>query len=201
MRRFAIFLRHARLAPTGRAKILPPFSLHMLQIGDAAPDFCLPRAGGGRVRLRDYRGQALLLYFFPRAATSGCTRQAQEFAAAFADYRARNCAILGVSADLPAKQARFHAAHNLPFALGCDETNQICSLYGVWQEKPFYGRKILGIVRSSFLMDGDARLLQIWRRVRLPGHAAAVLAALDALAPSTEKSQPWQKSDGNRTAR
>ena len=151
----------------------------MLHEQDSAPDFCLADAHGKQWRLADYSGSHLLLYFFPRAATSGCTRQAQDFAARFAHYRARKCAILGVSADAPAKQAKFHAAHQLPFPLGCDEDHKVCTAYGVWQEKTLYGRRFMGIVRSSFLIGPDGRLVKIWRRVRPPDHADAVLAALD----------------------
>ena len=152
----------------------------MLRIGDAAPDFCLPRAPAGEATLRAHSGHNLLLYFFPRAATSGCTKQAQELASLFPQFQARDCAILGVSADSPAKQARFHAAQNLPFALACDETHETCHAYGVWQEKQFYGRKFMGIVRSSFLIGRNSQLVKIWRQLRVRGHAAEVLAVLDA---------------------
>lgn len=152
----------------------------MLQIGDAAPEFCLPCAPDGKADLRTHSGHRLLLYFFPRAATSGCTKQAQELAALFPQFQARDCAILGVSADSLAKQTRFHRAQNLPFALACDETHKVLRTYGVWQEKQFYGRKFMGIVRSSFLIGRDSQLVKIWRQVRVRGHAAEVLAALDA---------------------
>ena len=149
-----------------------------LNIGDPAPDFELPADGGGRVALSDYRGRKLVLYFYPRDDTPGCTTEAQAFRDALDDFDRAGAAILGVSPDTPAKHDRFKAKHALTFPLGSDEDHAVAEAYGVWVEKRMYGRTYMGIERSTFLIDEDGRIARDWRKVRVKGHARAVLDAL-----------------------
>ncbi len=149
-----------------------------LNVGDAAPDFRMPADGGNSVGLGDFRGRKLVLYFYPRDDTPGCTTEAQAFRDASDDFDRANAAILGVSPDTPAKHDRFKAKHGLPFPLGSDEDNAVAKAYGVWVEKRMYGRTYMGIERSTFLIDEEGRVAQIWRKVRVKGHDRVVLDAL-----------------------
>ena len=149
-----------------------------LNVGDPAPDFHMPADGGGSVTLGDYRGRKLVLYFYPRDDTPGCTTEAQAFRDALGDFDRASAAILGVSPDTPAKHDRFKAKHALTFPLGSDEDHAVAEAYGVWVEKRMYGRTYMGIERSTFLIDEDGRIAHIWRKVRVKGHAEAVLDAL-----------------------
>ena len=149
-----------------------------LKPGDPAPDFRLPADSGNSVSLGDYRGRKLVLYFYPRDDTPGCTTEAQAFRDAVDEFDGAGAAILGVSPDTPAKHDRFKAKHGLPFALGSDEDHSAAETYGVWVEKRMYGRVYMGIERSTFLIDEDGRIARIWRKVRVKGHAQAVLDAL-----------------------
>ena len=148
-----------------------------LNVGDPAPDFRLPADGGGVAALSDYRGRKLVLYFYPRDDTPGCTTEAQAFRDALDDFNRAGAAILGVSPDTPAKHDRFKAKHALPFALGSDEDRAVAEAYGVWVEKRMYGRVYMGIERSTFLIGADGAVQEIWRKVKVPGHAEAVLEA------------------------
>jgi thioredoxin-dependent peroxiredoxin len=148
--------------------------------GAKAPDFALPRDGGGTVSLADFAGKKLVLYFYPRADTSGCTREAIDFSRHKAAFARAGAEILGVSADPVAAQDAFKSKHKLTVALGSDEKHRMLEAYGVWQEKSMYGRKFLGIVRTTFLIGPDRRIVQIWPRVSVDGHAEAVLAAVKA---------------------
>ncbi len=149
--------------------------------GAKAPDFTLPRDGGGTVSLADFAGKKLVLYFYPRADTSGCTREAIEFSRQKAAFSRAGADILGVSADPVAAQDAFKAKHKLAVALAADETHRVLEAYGVWQEKSMYGRKFFGIVRTTFLIGADRRILRVWPRVSVDGHAEDVLAAVKAL--------------------
>lgn len=152
-----------------------------LAVGAKAPNFTLPCAGGGSVALGDFAGRKLVLYFYPRADTSGCTREAIDFTRLKREFSRAGADILGVSADPVKALDAFKAKHNLAVALGSDETHKMLEAYDAWQEKSMYGRKFLGVVRSTFLIGPDGRIAQVWPRVTVDGHAAAVLAAAKAL--------------------
>jgi thioredoxin-dependent peroxiredoxin len=151
-----------------------------LAMGDEAPDFDLPDDAGGSVRLKDYRGQLLVLYFYPKDDTSGCTKEAIDFNGLRDDFTKARAAILGVSADSAASHAKFKAKYNLAFPLGSDASREMVAAYGVYAEKNMYGRKYMGIERTTFLIGKDGKILAIWNKVKVPGHAAAVLAAVKA---------------------
>jgi len=148
-----------------------------VQVGDVAPDFTLPGDGNSRISLADLAGQKVVLYFYPKDDTAGCTREAIEFNAARQDFAARNCAIVGISADSPQRHDRFKAKHNLEIPLASDESLAVLEAYGVWREKTMYGRKFMGIERSTFLIDSKGIIRRVWRKVKLDGHVAEVLAA------------------------
>ncbi len=152
-----------------------------LQPGAPAPDFEV-EGPNGPIRLADYAGKALALYFYPKDDTTGCTREAVDFSALAEDFAAAGAAILGVSKDSLASHAKFAAKHGLAVELGSDPTGACIEVYGAWVEKNMYGRKYMGIERSTFLIDGAGRLVQAWRKVKVPGHAEAVLAAVRGLA-------------------
>jgi thioredoxin-dependent peroxiredoxin len=152
-----------------------------LVAGAKAPTFSLPCAGGGTVALADFTGRTLVLYFYPRADTSGCTREAIDFSRLKSEFGRAGADIVGVSADSVKALDAFKAKHNLTVALACDESHKMLEAYGAWQEKSMYGRKFLGIVRSTFLIGPDQRIAQVWPKVTVDGHAAAVLAAVKAL--------------------
>jgi peroxiredoxin Q/BCP len=153
-----------------------------LAAGDQAPDFDLPADGGGRVRLADLEGRPLVLYFYPKDDTPGCTKQAQGFAEAHADFAAAGVAVIGVSKDDAASHDRFKAKYGLPFALAADESGAVVEAYGSWVEKSMYGRSYMGIDRSTFLIDAAGKVRKVWRKVNVPGHVAEVLAAARELA-------------------
>lgn len=152
-----------------------------LEPGAKAPDFALPRDGGGTVTLKDFGGKKLVLFFYPRADTSGCTREAIDFTRHKAAFSRAGAEILGVSADPVKAQEAFKAKHKLNVALASDEEHRMLEAYGVWQEKTLYGRKFLGIVRTTFLIGPDQRIARIWPRVSVDGHAKEVLTAAKAL--------------------
>lgn len=148
--------------------------------GDKAPDFNMPSDGGGNVSLGDYSGRNLVLYFYPRDDTPGCTKEAIAFTGMADDFAAANTTVIGVSRDTVAKHDKFKAKHELTVALGSDEDGKVCEDYGVWVEKNMYGRKSMGIERSTFLIGGDGKIRKIWRKVKVAGHAEAVLEAVKA---------------------
>jgi peroxiredoxin Q/BCP len=162
---------------------LPKAEKHadMPAIGAKAPAFTLLRDGGGSVSLKDFAGRKLVLYFYPRANTPGCTIEAMDFSRLKGAFEKADAAVLGVSADSVKAQDSFKTKHKLSIALGSDETHKMLEAYGVWQEKSLYGRKFLGIVRATFLIGPDQRIAQVWPRVSVAGHAEAVLAAAKAL--------------------
>lgn len=151
------------------------------EIGEQAPDFTLPTDGGGAVSLKDLRGQKVVLYFYPKDDTPGCTKQACGFRDALSGFSAVEAVVIGVSKDSVAKHDKFKAKHALPFTLASDEDGSVCEAYGTWVEKSMYGRKYMGIDRATFLIDEDGVLRGEWRKVKVPGHVDAVLAATRAL--------------------
>jgi peroxiredoxin Q/BCP len=149
-------------------------------VGDPAPAFTLPRDDGGQVSLADFRGRKLVLYFYPKADTSGCTREALDFSALAEDFMAAKTALLGVSADPVKALERFKRKHGLLIPLASDEPHMMLEAYGAWGEKSMYGRKFLGVLRTTYLIDGKGLVLRVWRNVRVPGHAEEVLAVAQA---------------------
>ncbi|MHA6722345.1 peroxiredoxin [Sphingomonas sp. RS2018] len=149
--------------------------------GDKLPDLTLTGAEEP-LALRSFVGRPFVIYFYPRDDTPGCTREAQDFSALADDFAAAGIAVLGVSKDSPAKHAKFAAKHALTVPLASDDDdNTVLNAFGAWQEKSLYGRKYMGIDRSTFLFDAGGRLAKAWRKVKVPGHAAAVLAAARAI--------------------
>ncbi len=151
--------------------------------GDAAPDFRLPRDGGGEVALAELGERMVVLYFYPKDDTSGCTTEARDFSAMAAEFDAAGATVLGVSKDPVTAHDRFRDKHALTVALLSDAESDVCERYGVWTEKSMYGRTYMGIERSTFLIGPDRRIVRSWRKVKVPGHAAAVLAAVRDASP------------------
>ncbi|WP_374570351.1 peroxiredoxin [Phenylobacterium sp.] len=144
--------------------------------GAPAPDFELAGVNGP-IRLADFKGKALVLYFYPKDDTSGCTREAQEFTAAIDDFAAAGAAVVGVSKDSLARHAKFADKYDLKVLLGSDPDGVVIERYGSWVEKTLYGRKYMGIDRSTFLIDSAGQVRRVWRKVKVPGHVEAVLEA------------------------
>ncbi|WP_169086004.1 thioredoxin-dependent thiol peroxidase [Paenibacillus sp. PL91] len=154
-----------------------------LQIGDTAPDFVLPASNGNDVSLRDYRGQNVVLYFYPKDMTTACIQESCDFRDANVEMLKHNTVILGISLDTVKSHQRFIEKKELPFLLLADTEHAVCELYGVWQLKKLYGREYMGLVRSTFLIDASGKLVQEWRKVRVKGHAQQVLEAVQQLQP------------------
>jgi thioredoxin-dependent peroxiredoxin len=152
-----------------------------LASGAKAPAFTLPRDGGETISLADFAGRKLVLYFYPRADTPGCTKEAMDFSRLKAAFAKAETDVLGVSADPVPDQDKFKGKHKLSIALASDETHRMLEAYGVWQEKSMYGRKFMGVVRATFLIGRDQRVARIWPKVSVAGHAEEVLAAAKAL--------------------
>lgn len=152
-----------------------------LNVGDKAPDFELPTDGAGRISIAELKGQAVVLYFYPKDDTSGCTSEGKAFSAVAYAFKAADAVVVGVSKDTPSSHDKFKAKHDLSIRLASDETGEMIERYGVWVEKNMYGRKYMGIERATFLIGPDGAVKQIWRKVKVPGHAEAVLAAVKAL--------------------
>ena len=152
-----------------------------LSVGAKAPVFKLLRDGAGEVALADFKGRKLVLYFYPKADTSGCTIEAKDFSRLAPAFARAGTAILGVSADPVARQDKFKAKHGLSIALGSDESHEMLNAYGVWAKKSLYGRSYMGILRNTFLIGPDGRIARIWEKVKVAGHAEEVLAAAKAL--------------------
>ena len=149
----------------------------LLQLGDPAPDFNLPRDGEGALSLADFKGRKLVLYFYPKDDTSGCTAEAIDFNRLASDFAAAGAAVVGASPDPVKKHDKFRQKYELTFPLLADEAKQTLEAYGVWVEKSMYGRKYMGVERTTFLIGGDGKIAKIWRKVKVPGHADEVLAA------------------------
>ncbi len=152
-----------------------------LAVGDKAPDFSLPDDGGSLVSLRDFAGHPLVIYFYPKDDTSGCTKEAQDFSEKIAAFREAGAAVLGVSPDSAASHAKFKTKHEIALPLLSDESKAMLEAYGVWAEKSMYGRKYMGVERTTFLVKGDGTIAAIWPKVKVPGHVDAVLKAVEAL--------------------
>lgn len=149
-----------------------------LKAGDVAPEFTVMTSGGGKLSLADYRGKNVILYFYPRDDTPGCTREACAFRDHHADFKKRGAVVLGVSPDPVKSHDRFVEKFKLPFTLLADEEKKIVTAYGVWGEKSFMGRKYQGVYRVTFLIGTDGRIKKIWPAVKPEEHAQEVLAAL-----------------------
>jgi thioredoxin-dependent peroxiredoxin len=145
-----------------------------------APDFTLPASGGGEVALHDLRGKNVILYFYPADDTSGCTKEACQFRDLFPNFSGADAVILGVSPDDVNSHDKFAAKYSLPFTLLADPDHEVATAYGVWTEKSNFGKKYMGIVRSTFLIGPDGKLKRIWRSVKVDDHANQVLKALAA---------------------
>ncbi len=152
-----------------------------LDTGDAAPNFDLPSDGGGGVALAALKGKKVLLYFYPKDDTSGCTAEAIAFNGLLARFKAANTIVVGVSPDPPQRHVKFKAKHGLKIPLLSDESKAALEAYGVWVKKSMYGRKYMGVERSTFLIGPDGRIARVWRKVKVAGHAEEALAAAQEL--------------------
>ena len=146
-------------------------------VGDTAPAFNLPRDGGGEVSLDDFAGKKVVLYFYPKDDTPGCTKEAIGFTDMVDAFDAAGTVILGVSKDSIKKHDKFVAKHDLKIALLSDEEGDVCERYGTWVEKSMYGKTYMGIERATYLIGADGKIAQVWRKVKVPGHVEAVLDA------------------------
>jgi thioredoxin-dependent peroxiredoxin len=149
--------------------------------GERAPAFRLPDASGRSISLADFKGRKLVLFFYPKADTPGCTREAQAFTALKGAFTKAGTEILGVSADPIKAQAAFRQKHGLSIALASDEAHKMLTAYGVWAKKSMYGRSFMGIARTTFLIGPDGRITRVWHKVKVDGHADEVLAAAKSL--------------------
>ena len=152
-----------------------------LEVGDMAPSFTLPADGGGKVSLKDLKGKKVVLYFYPKDDTSGCTAEACAFRDSLPNFFKVKAAIIGISRDSVASHDKFKKEFDLTFPLASDEAGKVCEAYGTWVEKSMYGKKYMGIERSTFLIDEKGVIRAIWRKVKVPGHAEDVLKAVNAL--------------------
>ena len=149
-----------------------------LKVGEPAPDFTLPTAGGGEVSLASLRGKKVIVYFYPKADTPGCTKEACGFSEALPDFGGANAEIIGISKDPVKKLDKFAGKYGLQIRLASDETGDVTERYGSWVEKSMYGKTYMGIDRSTFLVDEEGKVQGVWRKVKVPGHVDAVLAAI-----------------------
>ena len=150
-------------------------------LGTKAPAFTLPRDGGGAISLADFKGRKLVLYFYPKADTPGCTKESIAFSSLKRAFAKADTGVVGVSADPVKAQDKFRDKHKLAIPLASDETKKMLTAYGVWGEKSMYGRKFMGVRRTTVLIDGGGRVAQVWENVKVDGHADAVLEAAKAL--------------------
>jgi thioredoxin-dependent peroxiredoxin len=156
-------------------------SSSLVEVGAKAPEFTLPRDGGGSVSLADHAGKPVVLFFYPKASTPGCTTEARDFTALLGAFEAAGAVVLGVSKDSVKRQESFAAKQDLATALLSDAEGDVCERYGVWAEKMNYGKTYMGIVRSTFLIAPDGNVARVWTKVKVAGHAAEVLDAVRAL--------------------
>jgi len=152
----------------------------MLEIGTKAPSFTLP-TDTGSFSLADQNGKKMVVFFFPRADTSGCTKEAIAFSELLDQFTAANCGVIGISKDTAAKQAKFRAKHGLTCLLGADDQTDVCEQFGVWLEKSMYGKSYMGIQRATFVIDESGNIAAVWPKVKVPGHAEEVLACVEGL--------------------
>lgn len=153
----------------------------MIEAGQTAPDFTLPRDGGQEVTLSDLRPKTVVLFFYPKDDTSGCTKEAIGFTEHLAAFEAAGAVVLGLSKDSVKKHDKFRDKHNLGVALLSDENSDVCEHYGTWVEKSMYGKKYMGIERATFVIDGSGQVSHAWRKVKVPGHVEAVLDVVKSL--------------------
>ena len=153
----------------------------LLQVGDKAPDFTLPTDSDSEISLSSLKGHKIILYFYPKDDTPGCTKQACGFRDALPQFSKLDAHIIGVSKDSPAKHDKFKAKYDLNFPLAADEDGQLCEAYGVWVEKNMYGRKYMGIERTTFLIDEQGTIQHIWRKVKVKDHIEDVAQTLESL--------------------
>jgi len=153
----------------------------MVQDGEIAPDFTLHDDDGGSVQLSKLRGRPVVIYFYPKDDTSGCTQEAKDFTCLAGEFADAGAEIVGISPDSAASHKKFKAKHDLSLRLLADDTKATAEAYGVWVEKSMYGRKYMGVERSTFLIDSKGKVVKSWRKVKIPGHAEAVLEAVKAL--------------------
>jgi thioredoxin-dependent peroxiredoxin len=153
----------------------------MADVGEQAPSAEFLKADGSSGSIADYEAKTLVLYFYPKDDTSGCTKEGQEFTALAADFAKAGAVVLGASKDSVKSHAKFIAKYELAVELASDESGALCEAFGVWVEKSMYGKKYMGIERSTFLIGADGKIAQVWRKVKVPGHAAAVLEAARGL--------------------
>lgn len=149
----------------------------MVEVGQMAPDAGFDLADGKRATIADWRGQKLVVYFYPKDDTGGCTKEAQAFSALLPEFAKANTAVVGISKDTVASHKKFVEKYGLTVLLGSDGDGSACEAFGVWVEKSMYGRSYMGIERSTFLIGADGTISAIWRKVKVPGHAESVLAA------------------------
>ncbi len=152
-----------------------------IAVGDNAPDFDLPTDGGGNVKLSDLQGQPVVIYFYPKDMTPGCTTESCDFRDQHPNFAAVNAKIIGISKDSAARHDKFKAKHDLNFTLASDEEGDTCERYGVWKEKSMYGKKFMGIERTTVIVDADGVIRHIWPKVKVKGHVDEVLAAVQGL--------------------
>lgn len=152
-----------------------------LTVGQPAPAFSIPKDGGGSVSLAGFKGRKLVLYFYPKDDTSGCTKEAMEFNAARAAFADAGADIVGVSADSVASHDKFKKKYDLAFPLGSDESKAMLEAYGVWVQKSMYGKSYMGIERTTVLIDSKGKVARVWSKVKVPGHVDEVLEAVRAL--------------------
>lgn len=153
----------------------------VLELGMQAPGFDLPGDGGRTVSLAEHAGKKVIVYFYPKDDTPGCTKEAVGFSEKLGAFESAGATIIGISKDPIKKHDKFVAKHDLKVALASDEESDVCERYGVWVEKSMYGKTYMGIERATFLIDGEGVLRQVWRKVKVPGHVDAVLEAVEAL--------------------
>ena len=153
----------------------------MVEVGQMAPDAAFEMADGERASIADWRGQKLVIYFYPKDDTGGCTKEAQAFSLLLPDFAKANTAVLGLSKDSVASHKKFIGKYRLDVALGSDGDGSACDAFGVWVEKSMYGRNYMGIERSTFLIGADGKISEIWRKVKVAGHAESVLETARAL--------------------
>lgn len=152
-----------------------------LSVGDRAPEFELPRDGGKTVKLADYAGKLVVLYFYPQDDTTGCTKEAIDFSQLKPEFEKAGAVVIGVSPDSAKKHDKFKTKHGLTLDLAADEERKVIDAYNLWVEKQMYGRSYMGVERATFLIGRDGRIAAIWRKVRVKGHAEAVLQAVREL--------------------
>ena len=172
----------------------------MVSVGKKAPAVKLQDGSGKTVKLSDFKGKKVVLYFYPKDFTGGCTTEACDFRDRHAALKQAGAVVLGVSPDSVDRHARFAEKHDLPFQLLADTENKAATAFGVWREKSMYGRKFMGIVRSTFLIDEQGKVVEAWDKVRVKGHADAVLAAVKGEAPAAKKKKAAKKKVAKKKA-